>query len=68
MDKICEAIKGKSRAVIALGKQFYYKQMSVNIKEAYTLGEDIMVSNINMYDGQEGINSFAQKRKPKWGH
>ncbi|XP_077294532.1 enoyl-CoA hydratase domain-containing protein 3, mitochondrial [Arctopsyche grandis] len=63
---ICEAISAKSRSVVSLGKQFYYKQISQGIYDAYKLGEEIMVMNINLPDGQEGINSFAQKRKPKW--
>lgn len=27
-----------------------------------------MVDNINMKDGQEGITSFVEKRKPVWSH
>lgn len=66
VNKMCEAIIYKSREVVSLGKKFYYKQMSKGIFEAYNLGEEIMVKNINMPEGQEGIYSFAQKRKPKW--
>lgn len=36
--------------------------------EAYKLGEDIMVENINANDGQEGIRSFVEKRKAVWSH
>ncbi|KAI8439496.1 hypothetical protein MSG28_013262 [Choristoneura fumiferana] len=68
VDKIVESIKHKSRSVIALGKQFYYKQIDLSLLEAYDLGENIMVENINMNDGQEGIKSFVEKRKANWNH
>lgn len=68
VNKIIEKIKLKSRSVIALGKQFFYKQIEINLLEAYKLGEDIMVDNINIKDGQEGIMSFVEKRKAKWSH
>ncbi|XP_028159983.1 enoyl-CoA hydratase domain-containing protein 3, mitochondrial [Ostrinia furnacalis] len=68
VNKIIEKIKHKSRSVISLGKKFYYEQIDLDLFEAYKLGEDIMVQNINMNDGQEGIMSFVEKRKPKWNH
>ncbi|XP_045581937.1 enoyl-CoA hydratase domain-containing protein 3, mitochondrial isoform X2 [Procambarus clarkii] len=63
-----EAITHKSKAVIALGKKFMYKQMEMGIEEAYSEGSCLMVNNVNMKDGQEGIGSFIEKRKPSWFH
>ncbi|KAL0821818.1 hypothetical protein ABMA28_005225 [Loxostege sticticalis] len=68
VNKIVEKIKHKSRSVIALGKKFYYEQIDLGLFEAYKLGEDVMVRNINTNDGQEGIKSFVEKRKAKWSH
>lgn len=68
IDKVCESIRAKSRSVVELGKTFFYKQMQTDIKSAYKLGSQIMVDNINMPDGQEGIRSFIEKRKPKWNN
>lgn len=68
VNRIVEKIKHKSRSVIALGKEFFYKQIDLNLMEAYKLGEDIMVKNINTNDGQEGIKSFVEKRKAIWSH
>ncbi|XP_017460889.1 PREDICTED: enoyl-CoA hydratase domain-containing protein 3, mitochondrial-like [Rhagoletis zephyria] len=65
-DKITKSIKEKSRAVIAMGKVFYYKQLEMGIKEAYEQGTNVMVENIRMDDAQEGLKSFAEKRKPNW--
>ncbi|XP_049875725.1 enoyl-CoA hydratase domain-containing protein 3, mitochondrial isoform X2 [Pectinophora gossypiella] len=68
VNQIIDKIRHKSRSVIALGKQFYYKQIDLSLLEAYKLGEEIMVQNINANDGQEGIRSFVEKRKAKWSH
>lgn len=66
--RICDAIKHKSRAVIKHGKEFYYKQLNLNIKDAYDQAADVMTSNLQLQDGKEGIKSFVEKRKPKWNH
>lgn len=68
VNKIIEQIKKKSRSVIQLGKEFFYKQIDLSVLEAYALGEEIMVRNINSDDGQEGIRSFVEKRKALWSH
>ncbi|CAL4082304.1 unnamed protein product [Meganyctiphanes norvegica] len=68
VERIALAISSKSKPVMALGKKFMYKQMDMNIKEAYQAGSCVMVDNINMTDGQEGIDSFIKKRKPVWSH
>lgn len=64
--KICDAIKSKSRAVVSFGKQFYYQQLGMDLNSAYKAGAVAMVDNLQLKDGQEGINSFIEKRKPKW--
>lgn len=66
--KITDAIKGKSRSVIELGKRFFYQQIERDIMTAYRLGSDVMVDNLALCDAQEGINSFIEKRKPSWSH
>ncbi|CAK1587022.1 unnamed protein product [Parnassius mnemosyne] len=65
---IIDQIKQKSRSVITLGKHFFYKQIKLDLLDAYKLGEEVMVNNINMNDGQEGIRSFVEKRKAHWSH
>ncbi|XP_038667836.1 enoyl-CoA hydratase domain-containing protein 3, mitochondrial isoform X1 [Scyliorhinus canicula] len=62
--KICET----SRSVMALGKATFYKQMARNRNEAYQIAAQVMVDNLTLKDGQEGILSFIQKRKPVWTH
>lgn len=65
---ICNAIKSKSRSVVERGKKFFYEQIQMTLKSAYKYGEQEMVDNLSMEDGQEGIQSFIEKRKPNWTH
>lgn len=67
-EQVVQAIKSKSRAVIALGKRFYYRQIRLSIAQAYAEGEKVMVENLLYRDSQEGIAAFAEKRKPVWEH
>lgn len=65
-ENTCKLIMLKSRAVIELGKKFFYKQIQESIEKAYEMGEAKMVENLEMNDGREGIQSFVEKRKPNW--
>ncbi|XP_055630340.1 enoyl-CoA hydratase domain-containing protein 3, mitochondrial [Toxorhynchites rutilus septentrionalis] len=65
---ICNAIKSKSRSVIALGKKFLYEQIALDVDTAYRKAEYLMAENLATPDGQEGIRSFVEKRKPLWKH
>lgn len=41
VNNVCSAVKSKSRAVIELGKKFFYQQVSMNIQVAYKFGEQV---------------------------
>lgn len=66
--EICDSIKSKSRAIVERGKRFFYEQNQMTLKSAYKYGEQEMIDNIKMTDGQEGVRSFIEKRKPVWSH
>lgn len=68
VDKICQAICSKSRSVIELGKRFFYRQIGKDLTKAYELGAVKMCENLELKDGQEGVRSFVEKRKPIWVH
>lgn len=68
VNKITEAINEKSRSVVKLGKRFIQEQQEIDVDTAYSLGTEIMVSNLKLKDAQEGIKSFSEKRKPSWSH
>jgi enoyl-CoA hydratase/carnithine racemase len=64
--KIAEKICETSREVVAMGKAAFYAQMAMDKKSAYRYAEKIMVENLKLVDGQEGVKAFIQKRKPQW--
>lgn len=66
--RIAETICAKSRSVIAIGKASFYRQVVKDRHSAYMDASDVMVQNMSMKDGREGISSFIQKRKPNWTH
>ncbi len=65
---ICNAIKAKSRAVVALGKRFYRRQLELGLTQALEEGGKVMVDNLEFRDAQEGIAAFKEKRTPIWSH
>lgn len=62
--KICES----SKSVLALGKATFYRQIAQDLDTAYKITTKVMVDNLTLRDGQEGIEAFVQKRKPVWSH
>ncbi|XP_023331820.1 enoyl-CoA hydratase domain-containing protein 3, mitochondrial [Eurytemora carolleeae] len=68
VDRICSAIAGKPRGVIALGKRFYRKQIEMPLNSAYPAGGEVMLHNLWFKDAQEGITAFKEKRKPSFTH
>jgi len=68
LQRICDAIKSKSRAVVSFGKKFYYEQIQMDLQSAYKAGATAMADNLQLSDGKEGIKSFMEKRKPTWSN
>ncbi|MBN3302843.1 ECHD3 protein, partial [Amia calva] len=62
--KICSA----SRPVVALGKATFNRQMAQGRHAAYATASRVMVDNLALTDGQEGIRAFIEKRRPVWTH
>lgn len=47
---------------------FFHRQMSQGRDAAYAIACNVMVDNLALRDGQEGIRAFVEKRKPVWSH
>lgn len=62
--RVCQA----SRPVVALGKATFQRQMAQGRDAAYATTSKVMVDNLALRDGQEGIRAFIEKRKPVWSH
>ena len=65
MDKAIKISK-KSAMTLKIGKEAFYKQINMNLLDAYDYASKIMVENMLKLDAEEGINAFIEKRKPQW--
>jgi enoyl-CoA hydratase/carnithine racemase len=50
----------------ALGKQTFYAQVDLDQAQAYDYAIGVMAGNMVEPDGQEGIRSFLEKRRPEF--
>ena len=64
--KVAKKIASKSNLTIKIGKQAFYKQLEMPLRQAYTYTSKMMTLNMMSMDAKEGISAFLQKRKPKW--
>jgi enoyl-CoA hydratase/carnithine racemase len=61
-------IAAKSAHAIKLGKEMFYKQLPMDLADAYAYASERMACNMDSHDAREGIDAFVQKRKPEWKH
>jgi enoyl-CoA hydratase/carnithine racemase len=59
-------IAAKSAHSIKLGKDMFYKQLPMELADAYAYASERMACNMDSHDAREGIDAFIQKRKPEW--
>ena len=63
---LARKIAGKSSHVVKIGKQAFYRQLEMELDDAYRFTADVMVENMLARDAEEGISAFVEKRPPKW--
>ena len=66
VQRLTDAIVGKSPLAIAMGKELFYRQLELGLEAAYACASDAMACNMNSEDAREGIDAFIAKRKPEW--
>jgi enoyl-CoA hydratase/carnithine racemase len=59
-------IAAKSTHVVKIGKEAFYRQIELGLKDAYRYTAEVMVENMLARDAEEGIDAFVEKREPKW--
>tara|TARA_B100000131_G_scaffold133907_1_gene130554 strand:- start:1754 stop:2527 length:774 start_codon:yes stop_codon:yes gene_type:complete len=64
--KMAKKIASKSNLTIKIGKQAFYKQLEMPLRDAYNFTSKMMTINMMSHDAKEGITAFFEKRKPKW--
>ena len=64
--KVAKNIASKSNLTIKIGKQAFYKQLEMPLRNAYKYTSKMMTLNMMAEDAKEGISAFLEKRTPKW--
>ena len=64
--EVAGVICSKSPYVLKMGKETFYKQLDMDLEEAYEYATERMIKNLKAEDAKEGIDAFINKRKPDW--
>lgn len=63
---LAQKIIAKSAHAISLGKEMFYRQLPMDLSDAYAYAAERMACNMDSHDAREGIDAFIEKRKPEW--
>ncbi|MCE1238479.1 MAG: enoyl-CoA hydratase [Azonexaceae bacterium] len=66
VDRLAATILAKSAVAIRAGKGMFYKQLEMDIGQAYDYAAEVMACNMMSEDAAEGIDAFMQKRAPAY--
>ncbi len=66
VEKLVAAIIAKPRVAVAIGKEFFYRQIELDIASAYQAAARAMASNMMNEAALEGVQAFIDKRPPRW--
>ncbi len=64
--QFAQLIAKKSSYTLRIGKEAFYRQLDMDLKDAYAMASEVMVQNMLAEDAQEGISAFVEKREPVW--
>ena len=59
-------IIAKSPLTLSIGKEAFYRQVEMELANAYDFASETMTRNMLARDAAEGIDAFIEKRKPVW--
>lgn len=66
VEKLVTAIISKPRVAVAMGKEFFYRQIELGIAPAYEAAAQTMACNMMDETALEGVQAFIDKRPPRW--
>jgi len=66
LQSLITAITTKSPVAVRTGKDMFYKQLGMNIEDAYDYASEVMTGNMMADDVGEGIDAFIEKRQAVW--
>jgi enoyl-CoA hydratase/carnithine racemase len=64
--KLARQIAAKSAHTVKIGKAGFYRQLEMDLADAYRYVSEVMVENLLARDAEEGICAFIEKRAPTW--
>jgi enoyl-CoA hydratase/carnithine racemase len=65
-DTLAAEISSKAPLTLQIGKEAFYRQAEMPLKDAYSYASEVMVTNMLAPDAEEGIGAFIEKRTPEW--
>ena len=66
IETLAASIVAKPRAVVAMGKELFYRQAELGMEAAYDAAGETMACNMMDAAALEGVQAFIEKRKPRW--
>jgi enoyl-CoA hydratase/carnithine racemase len=66
VEKLIGAIVAKPRVAVAIGKEFFYRQIELGVAPAYESAAQTMACNMMDEAALEGVQAFIDKRPPGW--
>jgi enoyl-CoA hydratase/carnithine racemase len=66
VEKLVTTIIAKPRVAVAMGKEFFYRQIELGIVQAYDAAAQTMACNMMDETALEGVQAFIDKRSPRW--
>jgi enoyl-CoA hydratase/carnithine racemase len=66
VEKLVATIIAKPRVAVAMGKEFFYRQIELGIVPAYETAARTMACNMMDEAALEGVQAFIDKRPPHW--
>jgi enoyl-CoA hydratase/carnithine racemase len=66
VEKLVAAIIAKPRVAVAIGKEFFYRQIELGIAQAFEAAARTMACNMMDEAALEGVQAFIDKRPPRW--
>ena len=66
VEKLVTAILAKPRVAVAMGKEFFYRQIELGIASAYEAAAQTMACNMMDEAALEGVQAFIDRRPASW--
>ena len=64
--KLAHLIATKPHGTLKIGKEAFYQQVEMGLRQAYDFASRVMTENMLAAEAAEGIGAFVEKREPKW--